>query len=78
MEGEFFFFTPLRPTIDYLFLTNLQRGLIFHGSPGNGKTMTVKAIMKSLMMREDPVPILYVKTFAQRGCGPQQSVRAGF
>ncbi|GME55358.1 ATPase AAA+ type core [Neofusicoccum parvum] len=54
------------------------RGLIFHGTPGNGKTMTVKAIIKALMSRPDPIPTLYVKTFAQRGFGPQQSVRQIF
>lgn len=60
------------------FGTPWKRGLIFHGTPGNGKTMTVKAIMKTLMGREDPIPTLYVKTFAQRGYGPQQSVRQIF
>ncbi|KAL0261579.1 hypothetical protein SLS55_003009 [Diplodia seriata] len=60
------------------FGTPWKRGLIFHGTPGNGKTMTVKAIMKTLMTRPDPVPTLYVKTFAQRGFGPQQSVRQIF
>lgn len=52
--------------------------MIFHGTPGNGKTMTVKAIIKALMSRPDPIPTLYVKTFAQRGFGPQQSVRQIF
>lgn len=36
----------------------LQRGLIFHGPPGNGKTISIKAMMKDL-----PHPSLYVKSF---------------
>lgn len=60
------------------FGTPWKRGLIFHGSPGNGKTMTVKAIIKTLLMMPDPVPTLYVKTFEQQCHGPQQSVRQIF
>lgn len=60
------------------FGTPWKRGLIFHGTPGNGKTMTVKAIIKTLLMMPDPVPTLYVKTFEQQCHGPQQSVRQIF
>jgi hypothetical protein len=35
-----------------------KRGLLFVGPPGNGKTLTVKALVNSL-----PVPCLYVKSF---------------
>lgn len=56
----------------------LYRGLIFHGSPGNGKTTTAKALMKALMERPKPVPTLVVKTLAQRSFGPQMSVRQIF
>lgn len=39
-----------------------KRGLIFGGSPGNGKTISIKALMHSLLFeREDPVPTLYVR-----------------
>ena len=44
-----------------------KRGLIFHGTPGNGKTISLKALMRSLYNRPDPIPTLYVKSLA--GCG---------
>ena len=34
--------------------------------------------MKTLMARADPIPTLYIKTLAQRGFGPQYSVRQIF
>jgi transitional endoplasmic reticulum ATPase len=40
-----------------------KRGLIFHGVPGNGKTISIKALINELGQREDPVPSLYVKNF---------------
>ena len=67
-------YRPLHPMID---TDMLQRGLIFHGSPGNGKTSTLKALSKALMARPDPIPTLYVKTLVNRG-GPQMSVRSIF
>ncbi|CAD6573448.1 MAG: hypothetical protein ASARMPRED_006081 [Alectoria sarmentosa] len=60
------------------FGTVWKRGLIFHGSPGNGKTSTAKALMKALMKRPRPVTTLDVKTLAQRSFGPQKSVRQIF
>ena len=44
-----------------------KRGIIFHGTPGNGKTISIKALMNSLSNRPaDPIPSLYVKSLA--GC----------
>ncbi|MCJ1400555.1 hypothetical protein MMC11_003761 [Xylographa trunciseda] len=38
-----------------------KRGVIFHGPAGNGKTISLKAIMHTLSVRKDPIPSLYVK-----------------
>lgn len=38
-----------------------KRGLLFHGPPGNGKTISIRALMHSLYDRDDPIPTLYVK-----------------
>ncbi|MCJ1229208.1 hypothetical protein MMC12_005873, partial [Toensbergia leucococca] len=54
-----------------------KRGIIFHGEPGNGKTISIKALMHALSIRSEPVPALYVKSFD--ACqGPQYSVRQIF
>lgn len=39
-----------------------KRGLIFHGPAGNGKTISLKALMHSLSQRKDLVVPLYVKS----------------
>ncbi|KAF2647782.1 P-loop containing nucleoside triphosphate hydrolase protein [Lophiostoma macrostomum CBS 122681] len=38
-----------------------KRGLIFHGPVGNGKTISLKALMHTLYDRKSPVVTLYVK-----------------
>ncbi|KAL8734358.1 MAG: hypothetical protein Q9166_001556 [cf. Caloplaca sp. 2 TL-2023] len=54
-----------------------KRGIIFHGIPGNGKTISIKALMHFLSSRSDPVPTLYVKSLA--GChGPHYAIREIF
>lgn len=39
-----------------------KRGVIYYGPPGNGKTISIKALMHSLYKRKDPIPTLYVKS----------------
>ena len=54
-----------------------KRGIIFHGLPGNGKTISIKALMHGLYARPDPIPTLYVKSLA--GChGPEYAIREIF
>ncbi|KAH7309726.1 P-loop containing nucleoside triphosphate hydrolase protein [Stachybotrys elegans] len=55
-----------------------KRGIIFHGLPGNGKTLSIKALMGDLHKRKDPsVSCLYVKTF--ENCrGESQAIRSIF
>ena len=54
-----------------------KRGIIFHGLPGNGKTISIKALMHALYKRPNPIPTLYVKSLA--GChGPEYAIREIF
>ena len=38
-----------------------KRGIIFHGVPGNGKSLTLSVMINELAKRDPPVPTLYVK-----------------
>jgi SpoVK/Ycf46/Vps4 family AAA+-type ATPase len=52
-----------------------KRGLIMHGVPGNGKTISIKALISALYERETPVPSLYVKSFDARNGNNNGSIR---
>jgi transitional endoplasmic reticulum ATPase len=55
-----------------------KRGIILHGVPGNGKTVSIKALMSSLNARSDSIPSMYVKSF-ETNCNTQQySIRQIF
>jgi AAA+ superfamily predicted ATPase len=55
-----------------------KRGVIFHGTPGCGKTISIKALMNALDKRSQPVVSLYVKTFTTACPGEEYSIREIF
>lgn len=55
-----------------------KRGIILHGVPGNGKTISIKALINTLEHRPEPIPSLYVKSFDDRCKGEKHSIRTIF
>ena len=49
-----------------------------HGVPGNGKAMSIKAIINELHQRPEPIPSLYVKSFDNNCNGPKWCIRSIF
>lgn len=50
-----------------------KRGLIYYGPPGNGKTISIKAMMNQLYHLKDPIPTLYVRSL-QSVCAAHPSL----
>ncbi|KAF7904767.1 hypothetical protein EAF00_002101 [Botryotinia globosa] len=55
-----------------------KRGIILHGVPGNGKTISINALMSSLSSRASPIPSLYVKSFDGECHGPKWAISTIF
>ncbi|KAJ4375517.1 hypothetical protein N0V86_007049 [Didymella sp. IMI 355093] len=55
-----------------------KRGVILHGVPGNGKTVSIKALMAELYTRPDPIPSLYVKSLETNCQTEQYAIRQIF
>lgn len=54
-----------------------KRGIIFHGEPGNGKSLAIKTLIDALSKRTSSIPSLYVKSID--ACpGPKWSIRQIF
>lgn len=54
-----------------------KRGIIFHGVPGNGKSMTLAVTINELAKRDPPIPTLYVKSL-DACSGPKWSLQEIF
>lgn len=69
-------FFDSRPTYQRLKIP-WKRGVIFHGVPGNGKTLSIKALIRTVAEKTPPVQALYVKSLDSCS-GPKWSMQQIF
>ncbi|KKA29467.1 hypothetical protein TD95_003399 [Thielaviopsis punctulata] len=54
-----------------------KRGVIYYGPPGNGKTISIKAMMHTLYARAKPIPTVYVRNLVTWS-GPEEAIKEVF
>ncbi|KAF8419401.1 P-loop containing nucleoside triphosphate hydrolase protein [Tirmania nivea] len=77
IRGEIRSFFKNKSTCDDIGIA-WKRGIIMHGPPGNGKTISLKAIMKEVYysFAISPIPTLYVRSL--QSVGGQEALRSIF